>query len=72
LSSAFDVAQGGFEGGNDVDYRAIQKRWGWIVAPLRTRSVQDYVIPIESTAYTTGRLYFWWFGGSSAIQVLGD
>jgi hypothetical protein len=72
LRSGFDLTQGGFEGRDDVDYRAIQKRWGWIVAPLRMRSVQDYVIPIESAAQAAGGLYFWWLGGGSAIQVLGD
>src|SRR4029077_16936367 len=70
LSSGFDITQGGFEGGDDVDHGAIQKRRGRIVAPLRMRSVQDYVIPIESTPYKAGGLYFWWLGGGSAIQVL--
>jgi hypothetical protein len=41
LSSGFDITQGGFEAGNDVDHGAIQKRRGWIFAPLRARSVQD-------------------------------
>jgi len=72
LSSGFDVTQGGFEGGDGVDHGAVQKRRGWIVAPLRMRSVQDYVIPKESTPYTAGGLYFWWLDGGSAIQVLGD
>ena len=55
-----------------MDHGAVQKRRGWVVAPLRMRSVQDYVIPKESTPYTAGGLYFWWLDGGSAIQVLGD
>jgi hypothetical protein len=72
LSSAFDVAQGGFEGGNDVDYRAIQKRWGWFVVPLCMRSVQDYVIPIESTAQAADGFYLRRISRGSSIQLLGD
>jgi hypothetical protein len=64
--------QGGFEGGDDVDYRAIQEHWGWIVAPLRMRGVQDYVIPIESTAQAAGGFNLQRFGTRSAIQLLGD
>jgi hypothetical protein len=71
VSSGFDFTQGGFEGGDYVDYRTIQKRWGWIVAPLRMRTVQDYVIPIESAAQTAVGFYLQRFGARSAIQLLG-
>jgi hypothetical protein len=40
--------------------------------PSRMRGVQDYVIPIESSAQAAGRLYFWRLGGRSSIQLLGD
>jgi hypothetical protein len=66
------VIQSVFQGGDDVDYRAVQKGWGWFVVPLSMRRVQDYVIPIESSAQAAGRLYFWRLGGRPSIQLLGD
>jgi hypothetical protein len=39
--------------------------------PLRMRGVQDYVIPIESSAQAAGRCDFWRLGGRSSIQLLG-
>ncbi len=72
LSSGFDVTQGVFEGGDDADYGTVQIGCGWFVVPLRMRGEENYVIPIESPAYATGGLYFWWLDPRSAIQLLGD
>jgi len=66
------VIQSVFHGGDDMDYGAVQKGWRWFVVPLRMRGVQDYVIPVESSAYAAGRLCLWWFVGGSATQFLGD
>ena len=39
---------------------------------MRMRGVKNYVIPIKSPAQAAGRLYRWWLGGGSSIQLLGD
>jgi len=66
------VIQSAFEGGDDADYGSAPERWGWFVVPLRMRGVKNYVIPIKSPAQAAGRLYRWWLGGGSAIQLFGD
>ncbi len=63
------AAQSAFEGGDDADYGSAPERWGWFVVPLRMRGVKNYVIPIKSPAQAAGRLYRWWLGGGSSIQL---
>jgi len=61
-----------FEGGDDVDYWAVPEDWGRFVVPLRVRSINNCVIPIESTVEAAGGLYFWRLNGGSVIEFLGD
>lgn len=50
----------------------FQKDEGGSSCHCSMRGVQNCVIPIESSAYAAGGLDFWWFGGGSAIQLVGD